>query len=234
MVDHLVKLFRGHLLSSHQIRARLGSKSPERVLITNPEVGVKLMLVSMLLPSRTAAMLAPLPRCARMTRPVAAAGSPTRASSSIKIGVGQTMETVALHPLRIVAARDREQPGHPRYGAVKRRVKTGHLGQFRMTLAERLDQFDLAGQMIRIVRADAVQFIHSSCVTRSGAVCSCRGPPGVLQPSPMRKRSSLRANPSEGSLPICDRSSDVRVSGCPVGSWKVRIVPGKPMRSTFP
>jgi hypothetical protein len=41
---------------------RLGSRSPERVLITNPAVGVKLMLVSMLLPSRTAAMLAPLPR----------------------------------------------------------------------------------------------------------------------------------------------------------------------------
>ena len=29
-----------------------------------------------------------------------------------------------------------------------------------MTLAERLDQFDLAGQMFRVVRADAMQFIQ--------------------------------------------------------------------------
>ena len=43
---------------------------------------------------------------------------------------------------------------------MKRRVETGHLGQFRMTLAERLDQFNLAGQMIRVVRADAMQFIQ--------------------------------------------------------------------------
>ena len=71
------------------------------------------------------------------------------------------METVALHSLRVVAARNRQQPGDPRHGVVKRRVKTGHLGQFRMTLAERLDQFDLAGQMFRVVRADAVQFIQS-------------------------------------------------------------------------
>src|ERR1039457_4407141 len=55
--------------------ARPGSKSPERVLITNPAVGVKPMLVSMLLPSRTVAMLAPLPRCARITRPFVAVGS---------------------------------------------------------------------------------------------------------------------------------------------------------------
>ena len=44
--------------------------------------------------------------------------------------------------------------------AVKRRVETGHLRQFRMTLAERLDQFDLAGQMIRVVWPDAMQFIQ--------------------------------------------------------------------------
>ena len=54
-----------------------------RVLITNPAVGVKPMLVSMLLPSRTAARLAPLPRWARITRPFAAAGS-RRPSSSIR------------------------------------------------------------------------------------------------------------------------------------------------------
>ena len=62
---------------------RPGSRSPVRVLITNPAVGVKPMLVSMLLPLRTAARLAPLPRWARITHPLAAAGS-SRPSSSIK------------------------------------------------------------------------------------------------------------------------------------------------------
>jgi hypothetical protein len=77
-----------------------------------------------------------------------------------QIGVGQTVETVALNSLGVVAARNRQQLGHARHGAVKRRVETGHLRQFRMTLAERLDQFNLARQMIRVVRADAMQFIQ--------------------------------------------------------------------------
>jgi hypothetical protein len=47
-----------------------------------------------------------------------------------------------------------------RHGAVKRRVETGHLRQFRMTLTECLDQFDFAGQMFGVVRADAMQFIQ--------------------------------------------------------------------------
>ena len=58
VVHHFVKLFCGHLLSSRGLRRGPGTKSPERVLITNPAVGVKPMLVSMLLPSRTAARLA--------------------------------------------------------------------------------------------------------------------------------------------------------------------------------
>ena len=77
-----------------------------------------------------------------------------------QIGIGQTVETVALNSLGVEASRNRQQLGDTRHGVVKRRVKTGHLGQFRMTLAERLDQFDLAGQMIRVVRRDAMQFIH--------------------------------------------------------------------------
>src|SRR5450759_3629235 len=68
------------------VRARYqtspGSRSPERVLIGTPAVGVKLMLVSTDLPSRTAARLAPLPRWARMTRPCAASDPARRVSSS--------------------------------------------------------------------------------------------------------------------------------------------------------
>ena len=43
---------------------------------------------------------------------------------------------------------------------MKRRIKTCHLGKFRMTLTEGLDQFNLVGQMIRIVRRDAMKFVQ--------------------------------------------------------------------------
>jgi len=59
-INHLVELLRAHFLSSRQIPTSPGSRSPERVLIGTPAVGVKLMLVSTDLPSRTAARLAPL------------------------------------------------------------------------------------------------------------------------------------------------------------------------------
>ena len=54
------------------------------VVLVGPAVGVKLMLVSMDVPLCTAARLAPLPRCARMTRPCAASVPARRASSSIR------------------------------------------------------------------------------------------------------------------------------------------------------
>ena len=74
--------------------------------------------------------------------------------------IGQTVETVALNALGVEAPRNRQQLGNARHGLVKRRVKTGDLGQLRMTLAECFDQFDLTGQMIRVVRADAMQLIQ--------------------------------------------------------------------------
>ena len=77
-----------------------------------------------------------------------------------QIGIGQPVETVALNSLGVVTPRNRQQSGHARHGLVKRRVETGHLGQFRMPLAERLDQFNLARQMIRVVRPEAMQFIQ--------------------------------------------------------------------------
>ena len=68
--------------SSPRVRARKptspGSRSPVRVLISRPAAGVKPMLVSMLLPSCTAARLAPLPRCARITRPCGRRPAPRR------------------------------------------------------------------------------------------------------------------------------------------------------------
>ena len=54
------------------------------------------------------------------------------------------MEAVTLDTLLRITSRDRQQLGDPLHVAVKRRVKAGHLRPCRMTLADRLDQFDLA------------------------------------------------------------------------------------------
>ena len=75
-----------------------------------------------------------------------------------QIGVGQAVETVALDALCRIAPRDRQQLGDPWHGAVKRGVKACHLTQLRMPTPERLDQSDLARQVIGGVRRDAVQF----------------------------------------------------------------------------
>jgi hypothetical protein len=45
-----------------------------------------------------------------------------------QIGIGQTVETIALNSLGIEAPRNRQQLGHARHGLVKRRVKAGHCG----------------------------------------------------------------------------------------------------------
>ena len=68
------------------------------------------------------------------------------------------METVALHAQLRKAARDRKQPGDPRHRAVKRRVEARHLGQPRMTAAERLYQPDLLRQVVGVIGRDAAQF----------------------------------------------------------------------------
>ena len=54
---------------------------------------------------------------------------------------------------------------------MKRRVKTDNLRQLGVTLAKCLNQFDLARQMVRVARANAMEIPNSSCVTNSGAVC---------------------------------------------------------------
>ena len=70
------------------------------------------------------------------------------------------MKAVSSNPHRVEAARDGQEPGHARHGGMKCRVKAGHLGQVRMALTECLDQLDLAGQMVRVVGSDAMQFVE--------------------------------------------------------------------------
>jgi hypothetical protein len=136
VVDHFVKLFCGDLFGSRQIRrqagiqiARAGAHHQSRRR-SEAHAGVNAFAV------------------AHGGQPCAVA---EMREFFHQISIGQTVETVALNSLCVEASRNRQQPGDTRHVAVKRRVEAGHLRQFRMTLAERLDQFDLAGQMIRVV-----------------------------------------------------------------------------------
>jgi hypothetical protein len=114
------------------------------------------MLVSMLLPSRTAAGLAPLPRC-RKDHAVLCCRRVAEACELLhEKFIGQTVEAITSDARRLVASRNRQQTGDSRHGAVKRGVKACHLGQSRMALAKCLYQLDLKRQMVRVVGHDAV------------------------------------------------------------------------------
>ena len=158
VVDHFVKLSGGHLLGSRQIRR---------------EAGIQIAGTRAHHQSRRRREAH-----ARINAFAVAHGGQARAVAEMReddatlccrrvaeareffhqIGVGQTVKTVALNSFGVEASRNRQQLGHARHGLVKRRVEAGHLRQFRMTLAERLNQFNLARQMIRVVRTDATQF----------------------------------------------------------------------------
>src|ERR1700690_1854574 len=77
-----------------------------------------------------------------------------------QVRVRQSMETVALNALGVEATRNREQLCHPWHGLVKCRIETGNMNPVWAALSERLDQLDFAGQMVWVVRSDAVQFIQ--------------------------------------------------------------------------
>ena len=138
------------------VRARYqtspGSRSPERVLIGTPAVGVKPMLVSTDLPSTHR----------RQARAVAEVGEDDPALCRFRSGqagqfshqkrIRQPVKPVPPHPLCFVAARDRQQPGHARQVMVKSRVETRHLGQVRKSAMKRLGQQDLLRQMLGIER----------------------------------------------------------------------------------
>ncbi len=68
------------------------------------------------------------------------------------------MEAIALDSFCEITPWDRKEFRDSRHRAVKRCIKAGDLGQFRMTEQKGFDQINLAGEMIGIVWRDASQF----------------------------------------------------------------------------
>jgi len=123
-----------------------------------------------------------------------------------QISIRQAVETIALHSFGVEAPGNRKQLGDSRHGLMKCRVETGQLGQFGMPLAERLNQFDLAGQMIRVVRPDAMQLIQQILGDDLGlGVFHPMDNPGVPAPRPKQIHPASRASQSRHSRPTGDR-----------------------------
>ena len=87
-------------------------------------------------------------------------GSGQAAQFSHEKRIRQAVKPVPPHPLRFVAARDRQQPGHARQVMVKSRVETRHLGQVGKSALKRLDQQDLLRQMLGIEGTEPVQLLQ--------------------------------------------------------------------------
>src|SRR5664280_2019872 len=70
------------------------------------------------------------------------------------------MEPISLYPYRVEPTGNRKQFSNPWHCAMKCCIKTSHLRKIQITLTESLNQFNLSGQMIRIVSGDTMKFIQ--------------------------------------------------------------------------
>ena len=194
------------------------------------------MLVSMLLPSRTAARLAPLPRCARITRPFAAAGS-RRREFLHQIGVGQAVEAVALDALaprsgagsaaawRRAAwcgeTRCRSTPPGAAVGCRRENASISSISRGRCS-----------GSYGVMRRSSASSF----GVTRSGSECVM--PWTTRCPTALTDAKTGCASSQSSRTPTAVRWSAAarrrETCGVPAGSLTIRFVPLRPMRSIFP
>ena len=127
---------------------RPGSRSPVRVPITRPAAGVNPMLVSTHSPFRHGCKAGAVPKVCKDHANACSALPRDPGELFDEIGIGEPVEPVSSDTLPDVASRNRQQLGHARHAVVKSRVETRHLQKLGMTRPERLDQLDLARQMI--------------------------------------------------------------------------------------
>ncbi len=69
------------------------------------------------------------------------------------------MEAIAPYTGGLEPAGNRHDLGHAGHVVMKCRIKARNLGQVGITVSERLDQLDLARQVIRVTRTDLSQFL---------------------------------------------------------------------------
>ena len=104
-----------------------------------------------------------------------------------------------------------------------------------MTLAERLDQLNLAGQMIRVVRADAMQFIQQFLGNHLG-LDVLHAMNHAMSHRPDRRKTILLFQPiNQGIRSRFVIGGDDACAPCRFRAVVERqFVPLRPMRSNFP
>ena len=123
-----------------------GSIAPGRVPMQSPSSAVNPSVLSTLFPSFIAQRLAPLPRCATITRPCAISGA-TVGRTDAMYSVREPVESVALHAAATEIARQRHDLGDRRLAAMKARVETGDLRHARQSLGHGID----CGEVVRLM-----------------------------------------------------------------------------------
>jgi hypothetical protein len=74
--------------------------------------------------------------------------------------IGQAMESIAPHALRLITSRDRQDLGHARQIMVKIGIETGDLRRLGKLTLERLYQRDLFRQMLWIEQSERSEFLY--------------------------------------------------------------------------
>ena len=153
-----------------------------------------------------------------------------------QVRVRQTVKAVALNAPRVEASGNRNQLRDPRHGLVERGAEAHHLREPGLPPQERLDQGNLARQMIGRVGRDPVQFRQQRRCDRLGfkmlhavhdAVSrGCDRREDRLRLQPVQQRSYGRAVVGRGQ-----RARSLRGSA---GSLTMNVVSLTPMRSILP
>ena len=138
LVEQLLHLGRREAQRLEQVEDHARDRAtPGRVPMQSPSSAVKPSVLSTLLPPFSAHRLAPLPRCATMTRPVGDVGRHLGQHRG-DVLVREAVEAVALDAALADRLGQRDQFGDGRLAAVEARVEAGHLrhaGQLRRLTA---------------------------------------------------------------------------------------------------
>ena len=121
---------------------------------------MKPMVVSTHRPSRTAARLAPDPRWREDHAALRRVGPGDSGQFFHQVRVRQPVEPVAADARGLEPPGDRDDLRHPGQVVVERRVEANHLGQVRVKSPERLDQRELAGDVVRVERGDLAEVVE--------------------------------------------------------------------------